>query len=157
MDFLDIPEYFDPINRIEGAVSTFLNADWAGAYQRNGVAGVISEFFACLTSYNAPTLRVSRYSHWRGIDIERLLKRHGVKIWDRGIAGDDLYFCVKRRQVKWAEYLLLRAGVPVTSALVEPRNRKYAERYAPGSEPPTRKQRPQSRPDLLTYIRLLFR
>ena len=118
MDILDIPEYFDPINRIEGAVSTFLNADWAGAYHRNGVAGVIVEFFACLNAYNAPTIRVSRYSHWRGIDIERLLRRHGVKVWDRGIAGDDLYFCVKRRQVKWAEYLLLRAGVPVTSVLV---------------------------------------
>ncbi|HLF26135.1 MAG TPA: hypothetical protein VJG32_07355 [Anaerolineae bacterium] len=141
MDLLDLPAYFDPIDRIEGVVSTFLNADWAGAYRRDGVVGVILEFFACLTSHNAPTIRVSRYSHWRGIDIERLLKRHGVKVWDRGLAGDDLYFCVKRRQVRWAEYLLLRAGVPVTSALTEPRNLEYTERYPPGSEPPTRRLR----------------
>jgi hypothetical protein len=141
MDLLDIPEYFDPINRIEGAVSTFLNADWLGAYQRNGITGVISEFVACVTSRNAPTIRVSRHSHWRGIDIERLLARHGVKVWDRGLAGHNLYFCVKRRQVRWAEYLLLRAGVPVTSVLVEPRNYGYAERYPPGSEPPQRKPR----------------
>jgi hypothetical protein len=139
MDLLDIPSYFDPIDRIEGVLSTFRHADWAGAYRRHGVDGVIAEFFACLTAYNAPTIRVWRYSHWRGIDIERLLRRHGVKIWDRGIAGDDLYFCVKRRQVKWAEYLLLRAGVPVTSVLVEPRNRAYAEGYPPGSEPPSRR------------------
>ena len=141
MDLLDIPAYFDPIDRIEGAVSTFLNADWLGAYHTNGIAGVISEFVACVTSDNAPTIRVSRYSHWRGIDVERLLKRHGVKVWDRGLAGDDLYFCVKRRQVRWAEYLLLRAGVPVTSVLTEPRNREYAERYSPGSRPPQRRPR----------------
>jgi hypothetical protein len=157
MDFLDIPEYFDPINRIEGMASTFLNADWEGAYHRGGVAGVIAEFVACLTSHNAPTIRVSRYSHWRGIDIERLLKRHGVKVWDRGIAGDDLYFCVKRRQAKWAEYLLLRAGVPVTSVLNEPRNLAWTARYPPGSEPPGRKSEPRSRPDPLTHIRSLFR
>ncbi|CAG0935556.1 hypothetical protein TFLX_04398 [Thermoflexales bacterium] len=141
MDLLDIPEYADLINRIEGVVSTFLNADWHGAYQRNGVSGVLAEFAACLTSSNAPRIHVSRHSHWRGIDVERLLQRHGVKVWDRGIAGDDFYFCVKRRQVKWAEYLLLRAGVPVTSALVDSRNFKYSQQYAPGSEPPNRKTR----------------
>ena len=141
MDLLDIPAYFDPIDRIEGAVSTFLNADWLGAYHTNGITGMILEFVACVTSDNAPTIRVSRFSHWRGIDIERLLARHGVKVWDRGLAGHNLYFCVKRRQVRWAEYLLLRAGVPVTSVLTEPRNYDYAERYPPGSEPPQRKPR----------------
>jgi hypothetical protein len=141
MDLLDIPEYFDPINRIEGAISTFLNADWLGAYHRNGITGVVSEFVACVTSHNAPTIRVSRHSHWRGIDVERLLRRYGVKVWDRGLAGDDLYFCVKRRQVGWAEYILLRAGVPVMSVLTEPRNREWAERYPPGSEPSKRKPR----------------
>jgi len=139
MDLLDIPAYFDPISRVEGAISTFLNADWRGAYQRDGIAGVIWECVDCITSRNAPTIRVARYSHWRGIDIERLLKRHGVKVWDRGLAGDELYFCVKRRQVRWAEYLLLRAGVPVTSALTDPRNRLWAQRYPPGSEPPRRR------------------
>ena len=140
MDLLDLPQYFDPIDRIEGIVSTLLNADWAGAYRRHGIDGIIGEFLACLTSYNAPTIRVSRYSHWRGIDIERLLARHGVKIWDRGLAGDELFFRVKCRQVKWAEYLLLRAGVPVTSALVDPRNSEHAQRYPPGAEPPASKR-----------------
>jgi hypothetical protein len=157
MDWLDFPAYFDPIDRIEGAISTFRNADWENAYRARGVAGLLEEFFACVTSYNAPAIRVARGSHWRGIDIERLLKRHGVKVWDRGIAGDELYFCVKRRQIKWAEYLLLRAGVPVTSVLVEPRNANYAERYAPGSEPPTRKSRSQNHTDLIDQILSLLR
>ena len=141
MDILEALEYIDLIDRVEGVFSTFLNADWEGAYQRDGIYGVIDEILACLTSHNAPLIRVARHSHWRGIDIERLLKRHGVKVWDRGIQADDLYFRVKRRQVKWAEYLLLRAGVPVTSVLVEPRNRGYAKRYAPGSEPAKRRPR----------------
>lgn len=152
MNWLDLPAYFDPIDRIEGVVSTFCNADWNGAYERNGVVGLSQEFVACLTMSNAPTIRVARNSPWRGIDVEMLLKRHGVKVWDRGIAGDDLYFCVKRRQVEWAEYLLLRAGVPVTNALNEPRNLEWTEDYAPGSEPPSR-----SNPGWLDFLRSLFR
>ncbi len=141
MDLLDIPEYFDPINRIEGAISTFLNADWEGSYKREGFLGLLLELLDCVISENAPTIYVSRDTHWRGIDIERLLKRHGVKVWDRGLAGNDIYFCVKRRQVRWAEYLLLRAGVPVTSTLRDPRNCPYAQGYPPGSEPPSRRLR----------------
>lgn len=143
MDWLNALTSFDPINRAEGVVSTFLNADWGGAYERGGLFGLLDEFLACVTSRNAPTIRVSRRSHWRGIDIERMLRRHGVKIWDRGVSGDELYFCVKLRQVKWAEYVLLRAGVPVTCALTEPRNSAWAERHPPGSEPG--KAQPQQR------------
>lgn len=155
MNWLDLPAYFDPIDRIEGVISTFRYADWDGAFQRDGIAGVISEFFACLTSSNAPTIYVSRYSAWSGIEIERLLGRHGVHVWDRHISGDDLGFSVKRRQVKWAEYLLLRAGVPVTSILVEPHNAEWTDKYAPGSEPPTRSSRPRFDP--LDFLRSLFR
>lgn len=139
MDFLDIFRYFDPIDRIEGAISTFLNADWAKAFQRKGPAGVASEFAACITAYNAPTIRISRHCSWRGLDIERLLFRYGVKVWDRGASGEEFYFCVKRRQVKWAEYVLLRAGIPVTSSLRESRNTEWAARHPANSLPTQRR------------------
>lgn len=132
-DLLDIARYFDPIDRFEGAISTFLNADWSGAMRRQGPAGLLTEFMACLTSHNAPTIRISRKTSPPGIDIERLLNRYGVKVWDRGASGAELYFCVKRRQVKWAEYVLLRAGIPVTSSPAEPRNSEWAAQY---SDPP---------------------
>lgn len=157
MDWLDLPAYFDPINRLEGMISTFRNANWNNAYAQRGVVGWMDEFCACVTARNAPTIRVARGSPWRGIDIERLLDRHGVKVWDRGIAGDELYFCVKRRQVKWAEYLLLRAGVPVTSALSEPRNTDWAEKYPPGSEPPTRRANPGTLAGLIDQLRAFLR
>jgi hypothetical protein len=35
-DFLDIARYFDPIDRIEGAISAFIRADWSGAMRRRG-------------------------------------------------------------------------------------------------------------------------
>lgn len=129
-DPLDIARYFDPIDRIEGAISAFIRADWSGAMRRHGAVGLLVEFVACLTAHNAPTIRVSRQSTWRGVDVERLLNRYGVKVWDRGASGTELYFCVKRRQVKWAEYVLLRAGVPVTSLPAEPRNSEWAARHA---------------------------
>ena len=157
MGMFDEPVFFDPINRVEGLLSTFRNADWHNAYNQRGINGLVDEFFACITSSNAPTICISRFSHWRGIDIERLLYRHGVKVWDRGIAGDELYFCVKRRQVQWAEYLLLRAGVPVTSVLNEPRNAEWEASYPPGSEPPNSKTRPAGISDLIDLILALFR
>ena len=112
---LDIPACFDPINRIEGAVSTFTHADWQGAYRRHGVAGLVLEFCACVFSTNAPTIRVYRFGGWSGVQIERLLKSRGVPLWDRGIMGTDYSFSVPRRQVRWAEYVLAKSGVPVTS------------------------------------------
>jgi hypothetical protein len=137
----DLPAQLDWIDRIEGIVSTFINADWAGARRRAGALGVVNEFIDCLTFANAPTVFVSRDCSWSGLEIERLLRRHGVKVWNRGIMGNELYFCIKRRQARWAEYLLLRAGVPITSALVDPRNRNYTEGYAPRSEPPVLNRR----------------
>lgn len=140
-DLLDIARYFDPIDRVEGAISTFLRADWSGAMRRNGTFGLLAEFTSCLTAHNSPTLRVSRQSSWRGIDVERLLARYGIKVWDRGASGEELYFCVKRRQVKWAEYVLLRAGVPLTSLPAEPRNNAWAARYSANPGPPPQYKR----------------
>ena len=140
MDHADVFNKLDLINRTEGIISTFINADWFGAYKRAGAYGIISEFLDCLTAYNAPLIRVARGSSWTGGKVARHLKRYGIKVWNRGVTGSDYFFCVKRRQVVWAEYLLLRAGVPVTSKLVDQRNLEWTEGYEPGSEP-----RPQQR------------
>lgn len=139
-ELIELLAYFDPIDRVEGMISTFLNADWRGAYARRGALGIVIEFVACVFSHNSPTIYFDRCSSWRGIDVERLLKRHGIKVWDRGIADKyTLYFCVKRRQVKWAEYLALRAGVPVVSGLHDARIQGWADRAREthGKEPPS--------------------
>lgn len=152
---LDILAYFDWINRVEGFISTFLNADWKGAYNRRGYIGVVDECFASLLGQNAWTFRVPRDCGWRGIEIERLLKRHGVRIWGRGVNGRELFFQVKLRQADWAEYLLLRCGIPLTSTLFNPRNLEYARWYSPGTEPPMRnrnKTKQRAHKSLIDYI-----
>ncbi len=154
-DWLDVLAYLDLIDPIEGFVSTFRFADWKGAYRRAGWIGLGNEFLASLVALNCWSIWVQRGQGWNGIEIEALLKRHGVTIWGRGFLGDQIFFRVKKRQARWAEYLLLRAGVPVTSVLNEPRNVEWTEDYAPGSEPPTRAA--HSGFDLVEFFRELFR
>ena len=137
----NIASNIDLIDRVEGVISTWRRADWKRA-KRRGVTGTIRESVASLTGYNAPLMRVSHYNvttSWSGIKIERLLKRHGIRIWDRGVSDDDLYFRVERRQQRWSEYILLRAGVPV-SEVRDSRNIKWCEKFPPGDEPAKHRQ-----------------
>ncbi len=50
---------------------------------------------------------------WNGRDIEWLMKQYGIKTWGSQITNGDFFFCVSRNQAHWAEYLLLRNGIPV--------------------------------------------
>ena len=157
VDFQDLLSHMDLIDRIEGCVSTFTNADWRGAFQRDGVPGLVGEALATLSSRNTWHFSVPRDCGWSGVDMERLLKRHGVQIWDRGFTRDTLTFRVKRRQANWAEYLLRRRGIPVISRPYNPRNDDYARRHAPGSEPPTRKQQRSHHKGLLDELMSLLK
>lgn len=71
-----------------------------------------------------------------GVDVERLLRQYGIRIWGRAISTEEeLAFFVKVKQAIWAEYLLCRAGVPLTSQLLDPRNAHYRQSHALGSMP----------------------
>jgi hypothetical protein len=156
-DPLELLAHLDVISRVEGFVSGFLNADWHGALRRGGPLGLIDEFAASLTGRNAWRFYVPRDCGWSGIEMERLLKRHGVKIWDRGFTHDCLTFRVKLRQANWAEYLLRRRGIPVVSQPFNPLNDEYARRHAPGSEPPTGRRRSRPRRSLLDDLIALLK
>lgn len=67
-----------------------------------------------------------RGTGWSGADIEKLLKRHGVKLWDRNFTDGSLSFRVKRVQAGWAEYLLSRNGIPTLSKPFYERNASYS-------------------------------
>jgi len=75
----------------------------------------------------------SRLGSFRGIDVERLLRRHGIRIWDRDFDRKNLSFRAKLEQAKWAEYLMARKGVPLTSSWFYPR---HANIIPTGDEPP---------------------
>jgi hypothetical protein len=156
-DPLEFLAHLDVISRIEGFVSGFLNADWHGAWRRAGLVGLAGQFAASASGRNAWRFHVPRNCGWSGIEMERLLRRHGVMIWDRGFTPDCLTFCVKLRQANWAEYLLRRRGIPVVSRPFNSLNGEYARRHAPGSEPPTRGRRSGARGDLLDDLLSLLR
>ena len=61
-DPLELLAHLNAIDRIEGFVSGFLNADSQGAYRRNGADGLIGEFAASLTGCNAWQFYVQRDS-----------------------------------------------------------------------------------------------
>jgi hypothetical protein len=140
VSLLDLVAFFDPIDRLEGLICTFYFADWKNA---QGPWGLLRELLSVATGRSAPIIEFRR-GEWSGLEVEKLLARHGVKVFDRGMAtSDTLYFRVKRRQLGWAEYLLARAGVPILTAhnprLIAAGRRARANGLG---EPPAR---PQSR------------
>lgn len=74
-------------------------------------------------------------SGFTGYNVEKLLRRYGVRVWGRKVSGTQRSFLVKRSQAVWAEYVLCRAGVPLLSPLIDPRNREYPERHPEDSMP----------------------
>jgi hypothetical protein len=66
-------------------------------------------------------------SGWTGAQCEELLRSKGVRVYGRCIANGDAFFQVPKKQAEWAEYLLLKAGVPLKYHLFSERNRKYVE------------------------------
>jgi hypothetical protein len=78
---------------------------------------------------------VPRDCGWSGHQIEKFLRRYGIRIWGRNFSREHLFFRVKLRQANWAEYLLRRRDIPVCGPLFNPLNAEYGVRHAPGSEP----------------------
>jgi hypothetical protein len=66
-----------------------------------------------------------------GHQVEKMLRTYGIRIWGREMENpEERAFLVKQSQAKWAEYLLCRAGVPLTCPLLDPRNAQYAWDHA---------------------------
>jgi hypothetical protein len=74
-------------------------------------------------------------STYNGYRVEKLLRRYGIRIWGRSVDGELRSFLVKRRQAVWAEYILCRAGVPLVSELLDPRNGQYPDQHPVDSMP----------------------
>lgn len=75
-------------------------------------------------------------SDFSGYEVEQLMHQYGIRIWGRETnSPEELAFLVKHTQAVWAEYILCRAGVPLTCSLLDPRNAQYIERHERGSMP----------------------
>ena len=64
-----------------------------------------------------------------------ILKGYGVDTFWFGFDSQNMYFRVKNRQARWAEYVLLHAGVELLNPAFDHRNAGYAAGHAPGWMP----------------------
>lgn len=55
---------------------------------------------------------------WSGRAIANTLRRHGVKTWGHMIVNHSIMITVRRKQARWAQYLLEREGIPIQYGLI---------------------------------------
>lgn len=82
----------------------------------------------CILRYGAGVkITWSSGTDWAGGDVEMLLRSYGVRVWNRQYARkkgvDDYGLHVRPQQARWAEYVLRKAGCPLTSPLISEANR----------------------------------
>jgi hypothetical protein len=85
----------------------------------------LSNLVKSLLGLNSWTFYIPFQGPRTGAQIEALLGRHGIKMTSRGIVRGDIYFSVKLTQAEWAEYLMLKAGIPLKYGLYSAHNRRY--------------------------------
>ena len=68
-------------------------------------------------------------------EVQELLQRYHIATFGCTHDAKHLYFLTKARQASWTEYILLRGGITMCNAAINPRNSHYAAQYPPGSLP----------------------
>lgn len=74
-----------------------------------------------------------------GMDVEDMLRRYHIRMWGRDMSvKDEIGFLVKDEQAVFAEYIMCRAGVPLTCKLLNSRHQALFEKAQTqgGSLPP---------------------
>ena len=83
--------------------------------------------FLCLLRWGPGVkLTWAHVSDWPGGRVERVLRQYGVRVYRRqySVNGSDYGVHVLPQQAQWAEYLLRKAGCPLTSSLISEGNRR---------------------------------
>jgi hypothetical protein len=94
---------------------------------------------------------------WSLNEVIALLRSYHVKTYRRGFNSEEIWIHVKKKQARFAEYLLQRAGAPVIMDTVDPRNTAWAAnpahngkmpaRWDDAPKPDRRRRRRSPRPD----------
>ncbi len=97
--------------------------------------------------------RFLRTGDFSGVEVEQLMRRYGIRVWGREVTDPEtISFLVKERQALWAEYLLCRAGVPLVSPLLDPRNAQPHQRHSSHAMPTPWDQRGIGPHSLIDHI-----
>jgi hypothetical protein len=75
------------------------------------------------------TLFIPQACGWTGGEVDRLLRRNGIKTWGKMIVNGFLMITVRPAQAEQARFVLNRAGVPLDngspSGATEPRGGRW--------------------------------
>lgn len=83
--------------------------------------------FLCLLRYGPGVkLTWTNVGGWPGGRVEQILRQYGIRVYRRQYSfhGSDYGLHVFPQQAAWAEYLLRKAGCPLTSPLISEANRR---------------------------------
>ena len=127
--------HMDPVSWIDRRIGVWFHRRWDKTLRRYGVLALLKELARTAVGDGSWRFYVAREGEFSGWEVEQLLKQYGVVIWGRGFDSEHIYFSVKPEQANWAEYLLKRKGVAVTTAPYKPLNDLYPQRHPEGSMP----------------------
>lgn len=120
-------------------------------FRAGSVFDWISPLFAFFQDwYYGPAVRftVPMSAGWGTDTISRILQMNGIRVWGVMLSGDMILFATRRKQARFAIYLLQREGIPFAS--------NAPDRLTPGGRgrTPQRSRRAQKRGRGQVYSKL---
>jgi hypothetical protein len=120
----------------------FMNwTDWLEGIIRGAAAGDVAGHRITLPSPGSDFWKIRNtqgLEPWSLNEVIALLRSYHVKTYRRGFNSEEIWIHVKKKQARFAEYLLQRAGAPVIMDTVDPRNATWAANPAHGGKMPAR-------------------
>jgi hypothetical protein len=115
---LDLLANFDILYLPQTIIESLWHSSWKSAYRQAGRMGLGREVIDSLFGFNSYQFYVSMNRGWSGRSISSLLMRHGINMWGWTFANGEMFFRVKKKQAAWAQYVMLRASVPLQGPLL---------------------------------------
>lgn len=138
MNLLDLyDDFVGPMNligRLDRVVKSLVYANYKRA-AKNGTGGVTKEVIGSLTGFNATRFALLRSGKYSPRQVDDLLRKYGIPTFGSLHDSRHFYFSVKKRQARWAEYVMLNAGVELANPTFDRRNPGYVGRHGPGWMP----------------------
>ena len=138
MNLLDLyDDFVGPMNlfgRLDRVVKSLTYANYKRA-AKSGAGGVTKEVIGSITGLNATRFALLRSGKYSPRQVDDLLRKYGIPTFGSLHDSRCFYFSVKKRQARWAEYIMLNAGVELANPTFDRRNPGYVGRHGPGWMP----------------------
>lgn len=99
------------------------------------IEGLVIGFWYRDFGYELAIPRADKGGEFSLNETRDLLANYGVATYGRRFDAQNMYIRVKNRQARWAEYVLLHAGVELLNPTVDARNPGYVAGHEPGWMP----------------------